>query len=191
MPFKNPHPLYTTWKAMRSRCFSPACPSWKNYGGRGITISERWNSFPVWLEDMGPRPVGAVMDRINNDGNYEPGNCRWTTRKVNQRNQRVTRWVTIDGEKHKAADLADVAGLKTDTIVERAQAGLSMEDVISPDRRSNYTGLSLGGKANGARLLALTHCKNGHEWNEENTRYGKRQRECRACAREKMRRRRH
>jgi len=84
------HPAYWVWIAMKQRCGNPKCKAYKNYGGRGIVICERWlESFNSFWEDMGSTwRRGLSIDRINNDGNYEPENCRWATSKQQNNNQR-------------------------------------------------------------------------------------------------------
>jgi hypothetical protein len=81
-------PTYRSWNAARNRCNNPTNKDYMNYGARGITMCERWNSFKNFLADMGEKPAGLTLDRINNNGNYEPGNCRWATYSVQNSNQR-------------------------------------------------------------------------------------------------------
>lgn len=77
-----------SWRAMRERCRNPKHKAYERYGGRGIAIAEQWNDFETFFRDLGPRPTGTTLDRINNDGNYEPGNCRWATWKEQSANRR-------------------------------------------------------------------------------------------------------
>ncbi len=88
------HPLYCIWQSMRQRCLNPNAQQYPNYGARGITICDRWDDFALFLEDMGERPECHSLDRIDNNGNYEPSNCRWTTTKVQNNNRRMRAVVT-------------------------------------------------------------------------------------------------
>jgi hypothetical protein len=82
---------YRSWKEMRQRCRNPRSDNFQWYGGRGIQVCQQWESFERFLADMGARPQGATLDRIDNDGNYEPGNCRWATQKEQTRKQSTTK----------------------------------------------------------------------------------------------------
>ncbi|WP_199570603.1 hypothetical protein [Streptomyces murinus] len=81
-------PLYASWAQMIQRCTNPDHKQWANYGGRGITVCERWLDFPNFLADMGERPAGLTLDRIDNNRSYEPGNCRWADVSTQNSNRR-------------------------------------------------------------------------------------------------------
>jgi hypothetical protein len=172
---------------------NPNNRQWNDYGGRGITICSRWDSFRAFEEDMGERPDGYSLDRIDNSLGYSPENCRWATRKQQQRNRRAAVYVEVEGKKYRAIELAEIAGVKTDTIIDRAARGLSYEDVIySGKHRIDYETLipQIVAKAT-ATKYAKTHCKNGHEFNDQNTYYTKQGwRICRICRNQENHRRR-
>jgi hypothetical protein len=83
---------YRAWQSAKDRCFNPRCEDYPNYGGRGIRMCDRWrNDYAAFLADMGESPPGLTLDRIDNDGDYEPGNCRWATLLEQARNKRAPR----------------------------------------------------------------------------------------------------
>ena len=93
------NPTYQCYQDMRQRCLNRRCVAFKNYGGRGITICERWDSFENFLSDMGEKPDGLTLERNDNDGNYEPSNCRWATRQEQRRNTRTCNYIEYNGER--------------------------------------------------------------------------------------------
>ncbi len=110
------HPLYNTWKKMRDRCHNPRATQYARYGGRGVTICDRWDDFRAFVADMGPRPDGGTLDRIDTTGNYEPSNCRWASRYEQTLNRAVTRMVMLNGEVMCAKQAAERIGLSKRTM---------------------------------------------------------------------------
>src|SRR5204863_7300664 len=100
------------WSSFRQRCTNPKDKSWGNYGGRGITVCERWHVFKNFLADMGPRPPGYQLDRIDNDGGYQPGNCRWTTSSKNNNNKRTNRRITYLSKTQTTTEWARELGMR-------------------------------------------------------------------------------
>ena len=116
---------------MLRRCSYAKHTHFHRYGGRGITVCERWLVFENFLEDMGERPVGRSIDRIDNDGNYEPGNCRWATPQEQMRNTSVSRALTVDGTTRPLVEWAAIRGLKPSTIRERLRRGWTAKEALS------------------------------------------------------------
>lgn len=122
---------YECWESMIQRCTNPRCKAFSNYGGRGIKVCKRWrDSFEAFLADMGEKPTGLQIDRIENDGNYEPSNCKWATRKEEARNKRSNRHLTINGETRCLAEWSERSGIKSGTIRERIKAGRDLKSAI-------------------------------------------------------------
>jgi hypothetical protein len=175
---------YTTWRSMKSRCLNTRSRYYRYYGGRGITICERWMTFKNFLADMGQPPDGLEIDRINNSGPYSPENCRWSSRTEQQNNRRVNRIFSVNDEAHTIAEWSRITGIHPNTITQRLDRGLPPSEVISPEKFCNITGLPKGIAASAALRRSKTHCKHGHEFTPENTRTDSRQRYCRACHRQ-------
>jgi hypothetical protein len=123
---------YNAWRNMRQRCRNPEHPQYPNYGARGITVCDRWSSFETFLADMGERPQGLTLERINNDGNYAPDNCVWDTNGVQQRNKRTTHLLTFDGRTLCLKDWAREAGINYSTLRKRiTRSGWSVERALT------------------------------------------------------------
>lgn len=133
-------PVFNVWQKMKNRCFISTDKSYFNYGGRGITVCDRWvngdgvlGGFECFHQDMGNPPDGTQLDRYpNNDGNYEPGNCRWATREQNGSNKRNNVNLTFNGRTMTQSQWARELGISQSTIVLRIKKGLSMKDILSP-----------------------------------------------------------
>lgn len=130
----NGTPEYRTWTAMKYRCSNPRCKMWPDYGGRGIKVCDRWSaSFEAFLADMGPRPDGHSLDRIDNDGNYEPGNCRWASKREQAANRRSTVLVDHAGQSIPLKEACRQIGIRSRYAVihSRMKRGESFEQAIS------------------------------------------------------------
>lgn len=125
-------PEYRSWCAMKRRCGSTREKDYHNYGGRGITVCERWlKSFEAFKSDMGERPTPRhTLERDDNDGPYSPQNCRWATPKDQARNRRTNRRLTYAGETLTVADWARRLGVSRDALYRRIYSGWSTEDVL-------------------------------------------------------------
>lgn len=109
--------VYRVWLGIRARCLNAEHPAFADYGGRGITICDRWrDDVHAFIADVGPKPSPALeIDRIDNDRGYEPGNVRWATRSENDRNRRSTTWIEFRGEQRRLIDLCEEFGIPGDT----------------------------------------------------------------------------
>lgn len=124
-------PEHSVWSGMISRCTNEKATEYSNYGGRGISVCDRWLSYANFLEDMGRRPSQEhSIDRIDNEKGYSPGNCRWATRKEQCRNKRTNRLITARGETKTIAEWAEITGLRFGTISERLRHGWSEESAV-------------------------------------------------------------
>lgn len=124
-------PIYNLYRAMRSRCENPNSDAYADYGGRGITVCERWLSFENFYSDMGDRPDGFSIDRIDNSKGYSPDNCRWADRKTQARNKRGLRMITAFGKTMPMCEWSDKSGIKLSTIWARLKKGMPPEEAVS------------------------------------------------------------
>lgn len=128
---KSKHPLYRCWHSMLARCRDK---SDKNYGKRGIKVCERWQTFENFVSDMGEKPEGTSLDRIDVNGNYEPGNCRWATAKEQANNTRANVKLEIFGESRSPEEWSELSGVKQATIRQRYQCGRPDYQMLSHEK---------------------------------------------------------
>lgn len=135
---------HASWRAMLSRCINCKDASYKFYGARGITVCDRWHVFENFLEDMGERPVGMEIDRVDNSQGYAPGNCRWVTHKQNGRNTRTNRVIdTPDGEM-LLCEASELSGINFGTLLGRIRRNWPVSRVFDaprPINRGNQPGV--------------------------------------------------
>ena len=133
--------LYGVWLSMKSRCENPNRPKFKDYGYRGIEICEEWQdagNFAKWAFSNGYKQ-GLQIDRIDNDGNYEPSNCRFVTPKENSRNRRNTKLLTINGETKSVAEWCEIFGYPYYIGNSRHQRGIPLDKPYKSKKRSSET----------------------------------------------------
>jgi hypothetical protein len=123
---------HNIWSGLKQRCLNKKNNHYKNYGARGILISQKWlYSFESFILDVGIAPSkNHSLDRINNDGNYEPGNCRWATREEQNNNSRRTIFLELNGERKSLADWCYKFNLKRKTVYARIRSGKSVEQAL-------------------------------------------------------------
>ncbi|MFB3910461.1 MAG: hypothetical protein ACE15D_18885 [Candidatus Eisenbacteria bacterium] len=152
---------YRAWQQMRLRCRDPRHAAYPNYGGRGITVCDRWfGSVENFIADMGRKPSSShELDRINNDRGYEPGNCRWVLRSINDRNRRSNRMLDFRGERLALVEWCERLGMPRDTVRKRLESGWSAADALTTKVRAK--------RPNGS-AAALVRANFAHEstWKE-------------------------
>lgn len=122
---------YKAWSSMRERCLCATHPRFSCYGGRGISICTRWDDFQNFLIDMGQAPKDKSLDRVDNNGNYEPSNCRWATRKEQNGNTRANRFITYDGKTMHVAAWAVALGIKPNRLYQHFSDSSYIQKLLS------------------------------------------------------------
>lgn len=134
----------TAWGQMIKRCYDPLHHKFPRYGLRGIRVCERWIIYRHFLEDMGERPEGKTLNRINNDGDYCPINCEWATPKQQARNTSQTKLVTYNGQTKSVSEWAELTGIKRRTLSKRLQSGWSAKNALSVEVSASNTSKGIG-----------------------------------------------
>ena len=127
----------SSWQAMMMRCYHPSSHKYPRYGGRGISVCDRWHDFDRFLEDMGPRPAGCTLDRVNNDGDYCPENCRWADAIIQNRNRSDNRLISFRGRTQCLTAWAEEIGLNRTTLRKRIDMGWPIEKALTTRRLEN------------------------------------------------------
>ncbi len=139
---------YNSWRAMWERCTNQNYRKFNLYGGRGITICERWRDFVLFLQDMGPKPSRRhSLDRIDGNGNYEPSNCRWATSVEQRRNTSRNKILTLNGESMCVSAWSEKTGIPISVLVHRFQRGWTVERALTqPAKKMPKIFLEYNGK---------------------------------------------
>lgn len=155
------HPLYQIWNGMLGRCLNPREQHYHRYGGAGITVCERWMDFSAFVEDMGERPsTRHSIDRMDNAKGYEPGNCRWATRREQTLNRSITRMIEFDGRIQCMTDWATELGITATSLAQRLHKAKSIEEAMTAIRRPPKKLIEFNGKtqmiADWAKEIGIT-----------------------------------
>lgn len=159
---------------MVRRCYDQSRAAYVYYGGRGIAVCDRWlvgtprgRGFRNFVADMGDRPTGTTLERIDNDGNYSPENCKWGTFGEQHRNRRSNTWITYNGETLIAKDWQNRTGIRADVITRRIARGVPLHEALTLKRTPRPAPTAMIEAAAKARR-ARTECKNGHPLSGDN-----------------------
>jgi hypothetical protein len=131
-------PTYRTWDAMKRRCQNPKRPNFRYYGGRGITVCHRWQKFDNFFADMGTKPAGMTLDRIDTNREYGPENCRWASAKTQANNRNYCRFLNHNGKTQTIAQWADELGITHSLIHNRLQDGWPIDRALMPVKFSRW-----------------------------------------------------
>jgi hypothetical protein len=127
--------MYNIWSHMKARCFRKTHSKYKNWGGRGITVCERWLNFENFLSDMGEAPKGLSIERIDNDGNYEPSNCRWATIQEQNKNRTTKRLITANGKTQSVIEWCQELGVKRSFLNSRIIRNWTDDEIINNPKK--------------------------------------------------------
>jgi hypothetical protein len=128
---------YRAWEDMKKRCYQVKNNRYKTYGDRGIVVCERWkHSFENFYADMGEAMPGMSIERIDNNGNYEPSNCKWIPRKDQGKNTSRIRWIEFEGKTISMADWGKITGIKENTISARLKQGWDIKKTLTTPTRN-------------------------------------------------------
>lgn len=170
-------PEYRSWRHLLGRCLNPNDDAYPDYGGRGITVCDRWKfSYESFLADVGRRPTAKhSIGRIDNDQGYFPENVRWESQTEQNRNKRNNRLLTLNGETRCITEWCAITGMSKECLLYRLKAGWTAEEALNPHRRSRQSG---------HQPSRREACRKGHAFSDENTYTGPNgDRQCRICMR--------
>lgn len=151
--------VWSVWRSMMRRCYEKTATGYHRYGGRGLRVCDDWHTFENFFADMGHPPPGHQLDREENDGNYEPGNCRWVLPKVNMRNRSNNKRYEFQGKSRSIAEIAEMVGLPRKCLEQRLRHGVPFDQAVSTPVENHETLIVVDGKemnvSDAAKLYGL------------------------------------